>query len=99
MGLTRLAADEPTLIVKPADANRYRLILTHAGGAYVLDVIDSQASSTDSPPVSVSLTSAKLDNPGQATLVGSDKPLVISHENGRFTLVVSPTPVASVVLK
>ena len=96
-GLSRLAAGEPTLIVKPEDARRYRIILTRAGGAHVLHAIDSQAAAPRD--VRISLIPERLGNFRQAVLVDTDKPLKISKEGPRAGLVVRPDPVATVVLK
>lgn len=100
-GVARLAAGEPTLTVHPGDAQRCRLILTRAAGAHVLHVIDSQADLPGAPlhPVSLSLTLERLGNPRQATLIGRDGPLEMTHENGRGTLIVHPDPLATVVFK
>ncbi len=100
-GVARLAAGEPTLIVKPEDARRYRIIMTRVAGAHVLHLIDSQTDRPGAAPrqVLVSLNSARLGDPSRATQVGGDAPLELSQENGRISFVVQPDPVASVVLK
>lgn len=100
-GLARLAAGEPTLIVKAADASRYRFIPTRVAGACVLHVIDSQAGLPGSPPRPVTLVvnSARFGNPQRAAQVGRDQPLEMVSEDGRLTLVVHPDPVASIVFE
>jgi hypothetical protein len=100
-GLARLASGEPTLIVSPDVARRYRTILTRVGGAHVLHVIDSQADSAggSATPVSISLLPARLGGLHDAIQVGNDKPLPLSPQGDRISLVVLPDPVASVVLK
>ena len=96
-GLARLAAGEPTLVVKPEDRRRYRIILTRAGGAHVLHVIDSQPGKPRQ--VRVSLLPARLGNFREAVLIGADRPLKILIEGARISLTVQPDPVASVILK
>ena len=100
-GLARLAAGEPTMIVSPEDAGRYRFILTRVADAHVLHVIDSQADLPGSPPrpVTVSLHAARLGNPRQAAQVGSDMPLQLTEQDGRISLTVKPDPIASIVLQ
>ena len=96
-GLARLAAGEPTLIIKVEDARRYRIILTRTAEAHVLHVIDSQAAAPRD--VRVSLLPERLGNFREAMQVEADKPLKISKAGGRVWLVVRPDPVATVVLK
>lgn len=100
-GLARLAAGEPTVLLGPEDARRYRLVLTRVAGAHVLHVIDSQADASKAPPppVSISLSASKLGGVSQATQIGRDAPLELSNRAGRTSLIVQPDPVASVVLK
>jgi len=100
-GVARLAAGEPTARLTAEDSRRYRLILTRICGAHVLHVIDSQADLPGVPPrpLSISLSSARLGNPSQASLIGSTSPLKLSRQSGRFSLVLQPDPAASVVLR
>jgi hypothetical protein len=100
-GLAGLAAGEPTLIVKPEDARRYRIIMTRVASAHVLHLIDSQTDQPGAPPrrLSVSLSSARLGDPSQATQVGSDAPVELLQEGGRISLVVQPDPAVTVVFE
>ena len=100
-GLARLAAGEPTLAVSAEDQRRYRIIMTRIADAYVLHVIDSQTDSPGNPSrqVTVSLLSARLDDPTNATQIGTDEPLTLSRDGGRISFVVQPDPVATVILE
>jgi hypothetical protein len=100
-GLARLAAGDPTVVVSGEDARRYRIILTRVAGAHVLHVIDSQADTPNLVPrrVSVSLLSARLGDPQQATRVSGREPSRLRREGARISLVVRPDPVATVILK
>jgi hypothetical protein len=100
-GLARLAAGEPTLVIRPEDARRYRFIMTQAAGAHVLHVIDSQADAPNVAPrqVPICVSAVRLGGPGRALPVGGDAPLAPSRTNGRLSFVVQPDPVASVILK
>jgi hypothetical protein len=100
-GVARLAAREPTLLVSPDDASRYRLILTCTARAHVLHVIDSQADSPRAPArsVAVSLLPSRLGGLSQAIQVGTDAPLPLSAQGDRVSFVVRPDPVASVILQ
>lgn len=97
-GVARLAAGEPTLVVKPEDAHRYRIIMTRVAGKHVLHVIDSQIDQPGADPrrVPVSLSSARLGSLHRATVVGSDTTLELSREDGRISFIVQPDPVVSV---
>ena len=100
-GLARLAAGEPTLIVTAEDARRYRIIATRIDGAHVIHVIDSQADLPGSPPrkVTLSLSSARLGDFQNATLVGGNELLELSAEGPMVSFAVEPDPVASIVLR
>ena len=100
-GLARLAAGEPTLVVKAEDAGRYRFIPTRAAGVHVLHVIDSQTDLPGSPPhpLTVSVNPERIGSPRQAVQIGRDQPLEMSSKDGCLTLVVHPDPVASIVLE
>lgn len=100
-GLARMAAGEPTLVVNAEDHYRYRFIMTRVTNAHVLHVIDSQTDLPGKPTreVSVSLLSASLGDPANATLVGADEPLTLSHDGGRIAFVIQPDPVSTIVLK
>ena len=99
--LRNLALGGPTYVVSPEDAQRFRFILTRAGEAYVLHVIDAGVTATNyqPQPVEISLAAQRLGDQRQATLAGSDKPLAFSEKGGRIHFVVQPDPVATVVLK
>jgi len=100
-GLARLAAGEPTLVVNAEDGHRYRFIMTRIANSHVLHVIDSQTDLPGKPTqqISVSLLSASLSDPANATLVGADEPLTLSQDGGRISFVVQPDPVATIVFK
>jgi hypothetical protein len=100
-GLARLAAGEPTMVVSPEDAGRYRFILTQVAGTHVLHVIDPQADQPRSPArtVMISLNAPRLGNPRQAIQLGADMPLQLTEQDGRISFVVKPDPVASIVLQ
>jgi len=96
-GLARLAAGGGTLTVKPADARRYRVILTRTADAHVLHVIDSQAA----PPrdVRISLMPERLGTFRRAQHVEAGEALKLLKVGPRVELTVRPDPVATVVLK
>ena len=99
--LSKVALGEPALVVSDEAADRFRFIWTQAGDARVLHVIDADVPATahQPPTVSVSLAGRLLGSRRQATLVGSDKPVTLSQQNGRFDFTVQPNPVATVVFQ
>ena len=99
--LRQLTLGEPTFSVSAGSARRFRFILTRAGEAHVLHVIDAEVPATNyqPQPVEISLAAQRLGDPHQATLAGNDKPLALSEKDGRINFVVQPNPVATIVLK
>jgi hypothetical protein len=103
-GLRRWVRGGPTLDVSPVDASRFRFILTRVGENHVLHVVDAAVSAAGYRPksVSISLDANRLGQPRRAFLAGSNQPVPIDRVGSgdeRIRFVVTPDPVASVVLK
>jgi hypothetical protein len=104
-GLRRLVVGRPTLDVSPADAGRFRFILTRVGGSHVLHVVDAAVPATGYRPkaVTISLDAKRLGRPRRASLAGTDQAIPFHHDGSpgeeRLRFAVTPDPVASVVLK
>lgn len=99
--LRRAVLSEPTLEVTPDDASRYRFILTRVRGRHVLHVVDAAVPPTGYRPkqVTIALDAARLGQPRRATLAGTERPTRLERAGGQIRLVVTPAPVASVVLE
>lgn len=99
--LCKAAFGEPTLAVSDAAARRFRFVLTQAGGAHVLHVIDAAAPAENYRPlpVEISLAAPRVGNPRKVTLAENGNAVAFSEKSGRLEFTVHPHPVATVVLK
>lgn len=99
--LRDLALGGPAYVVSVGDAQRFRFILTRAGDARVLHVIDAAvpASSYKPQAVEIALARQRVGGMGRATLVGDDRTLTLSEKDGRIHFTVRPDPVATVVMR
>jgi len=98
--LRGLAVGKPTLSVSDQAKRRYRFILTRAGGKHVLHVIDPVAAGAkfQAAKVEISLDTTRFGGLSEARLVGEVEAIPTRDEGGRFTFMVCPDPVASILL-